>query len=93
VQRFVGALSVAILVLVVIALYALNPQPVVTLGLVFPILTSVFITASSVVVTYVSVKAYSRKGLFGVLFLGCGALVFGSTTLVAAMFLGSAGQD
>jgi hypothetical protein len=93
VQRFVGALSVTILVLVVIALYALNPRPLVTLGLVFPILTSVFITASSVVVTYVSVKGYSREGLFGVLFLGCGALVFGSTTLVAAMFLGSEGQD
>jgi hypothetical protein len=93
VQRFVGALSVAVLVLVVVALYALNPRPVVSLGLVFPILTSVFITASSVVVAYVSVKAYSREGLFNLLFLGCGALVFGCTTLLAAMFLGSEGQN
>jgi hypothetical protein len=93
VQRFVGALSVAILVAVVVALYALNPEPVVSLGLVFPILTGVFITASSVVVAYVSVKAYSREGPFSVLFLGCGALVFGFTTLLAAMLLGSEGQN
>ena len=64
-QRFIGALSVAILVLVVVALFLLRPEPVVTLGLVFPILTSLFITASSVVVAYVSVKAYSREGLIG----------------------------
>jgi hypothetical protein len=93
VQRFVGALSIAILILVVAALYVLKPEPVVSRGLFFPILTSVFITASSVVVAYVSVKAYSREGLFSVLFLGCGALVFGCTTLLAAMFLGSEGQN
>ena len=92
-QRFVGAVSVTVLALVVVALFALKPEPVVTLGLVFPILTSLFITASSVVVAYVSVKAYSREGLFGVLFLGCGALVFGCTTLLAAMFLGSEGRN
>jgi hypothetical protein len=93
VQRFVGALSVAVLVLVVVGLFVVKPEPLVTLGLVFPILTSLFITASSVVVAYVSVKAFSREGLFGVLFLGCGALVFGCTTLLAATFLGSEGQD
>lgn len=92
-QRFVGALSVAVLVLVVIALFVVKPEPVVTLGLAFPILTSLFITASSLVVAYVSVKAYSREGLFGLLFLGCGALVFGCATLLAAMFLGSEGQN
>jgi len=93
VLRFIGALSVVILILVVLALYALRPEPVVSLDLVFPILTSVFITSCSVVVTYVAVKAYSREGLFSVLFLGCGALVFGCTSLLAAMFLGSEGQN
>jgi len=93
VLRFIGALSVVILALVVAALYALNPEPVVSLGLVFPILTSVFITSCSLAVTYVAVRAYSREGLFSVLFLGCGALVFGCTSLLAAMFLGSEGQN
>jgi len=93
VLRFVGALSVVILVLVVATLYALRPEPVVSLGLVFPILTSVFITSCSLVVAYVAVKAYASEGLFSVLFLGCGALVFGCTSLLAAMFLGSEGQN
>ncbi len=91
--RFIGALSVVILVLVVAGLYALRPAPVVSLALVFPILTSVFITSCSLAVTYVAVKAYSSEGLFSVLFLGCGAVVFGSTSLLAAMFLGSQGQN
>ncbi|MDA4115552.1 MAG: hypothetical protein OK442_03220 [Thaumarchaeota archaeon] len=91
--RIVGALSVAILIVVVVALYALRPEPLVSLGLVFPILTSVFITSTSLVVAYVAVKAYSREGLHSVLFLGCGALVFGCAGLIAAMFLGSEGQN
>jgi hypothetical protein len=93
VPRFVGALSVIILLFLVVAQYALRPDPVVALGLVFPILTSVFITSSSVVVTYVAVMAYMRERLSSVLFLGCGALVFGCTSLLAAMFLGSEGQN
>ncbi len=60
-------------------------------GLILPILTSVFITSTSLVVTYVSVRAYLRERLLSVLFLGCGALVFGSTGLVTAMFLGTEG--
>jgi len=93
VPRFVGALSIIVLLLFVAALYALKPEPVVALGLVFPILTSVFITSCSLAVTYVAVKAYTREGLPSVLFLGCGALVFGCTSLIAAMFLGSEGQN
>jgi len=91
--RVVGALSVAILVVVVAALYALRPEPLASLGLLFPILTSVFITSTSLVVAYVAVRAYSREGLHSVLFLGCGALVFGCASLVAAMYLGSEGQN
>jgi hypothetical protein len=93
VLRVVGALSVVILVVVVAALYVLKPEPVVSIGLVFPILTSAFITSTSLVVAYVAVKAYSGEGLYSVLFLGCGALVFGFATLVAAMFLGTEGQN
>jgi len=93
VPRFLGALSVVILVLVVVALYALKPEQAVALGLVFPILTSVFITSTSLVVAYVSVKAYSRELLPSLLFLGCGAIVLGCTSLLAAMFLGTEGQN
>jgi hypothetical protein len=93
VLRYIGALSVVILLLVVAALYALRPEPLASLGLVFPILTIVFITSCSLVVTYVAVKAYSSEGLLSVLLLGCGALVFGCTSLLAAMFLGSQGQN
>ncbi len=64
-----------------------------TFGLIFPILTIVFITSISIVVAYVSVKAYLREGLLGVLFLGCGTLVFGSTSLVTSMFLGAEGLN
>jgi hypothetical protein len=64
-----------------------------TFGLIFPVLTSVFITSVSIAVAYVSVKAYLREGLLGVLFLGCGALVFGSTSLLTSMFLGKEGLN
>jgi hypothetical protein len=92
VPRFVGTLGI-VLVLAVIALFALSRAPIVSLGLVFPILTSAFITSSSIVVAYVSVRAYSRERLLSMLFLGCGALVFGCTSLVAAMFLGTEGRN
>jgi len=93
VLRFVGALSIVVLLIFVAVLYALRPEPLVAAGLVFPVLTIVFITSSSTVVAYVAVKAYSRERLLSVLFLGCGALVFGCTSLLAAMFLGSQGQN
>jgi len=93
VPRFVGAISVVVLLLFVALLYALRPEPVVALGLVFPVLTIVFITSCSVAVTYVAVKAYAREGLLNVLLLGCGALVFACTSLLAAAFFGSEGQN
>ncbi|HVC26814.1 MAG TPA: hypothetical protein VND40_01510 [Nitrososphaerales archaeon] len=92
-HRFVGTLSIIVLLLFVAVLYALKPEPILAAELIFPILTIVFITSSSVVVTYVAVKAYSRERMLSVLFLGCGALVFGCTTLLAALFLGSEGQN
>jgi hypothetical protein len=93
VLRFVGALSIIVLLIFVAALYALRPEPLVALGLAFPILTIVFITSSSTVVAYVAVKAYSRERLLSVLFLGCGAVVFGYASLFAALFLGIEGQN
>lgn len=91
--RFVGALSTVVLLLFVAILYVLRPEPVGPAGLVFPILTIVFIASSSTVVAYVAVKAYAREGLFSVLFLGCGALIFGCASVLAAIFLGSEGQN
>jgi hypothetical protein len=93
VLRFVGALSTVVLLLFVVALYVLRPEPLAPAGLIFPTLTIVFVTSCSTVVTYVAVKAYSREHLLSVLFLGCGALVFGYTSLFAAMLLGTEGQD
>jgi hypothetical protein len=93
VPRFVGILSIIILVIWVVTLYALRPEPLLAVGLVFPTLTSVFVTSSSIVVTYVAAKAYARGRLLNVLFLGCGALVLGCTSLLAAMFLGSLGEN
>jgi hypothetical protein len=79
--------------LVTLSPYALALPWIRTFGLIFPILTSVFITSISIAVTYVSFKAYSREGLPSVLFLGCGTLVFGSTSLLTSMFLGSEGLN
>ena len=62
-------------------------------GLVFPILTSIFITSSSLVATYVSVKAFLREGVLAVLLLGCGALVFGISCIVASALWGTEGLE
>ena len=43
--------------------------------------------------TYVSVRAYLRERLLSVLFLGCGTLVFGCTSLLTAMLLGTHGLN
>jgi len=93
VLRFVGALSILVLLAFVAVLYVLRPEQVAPLSLVFPILTIVFITSCSTVVAFVAVKAYSRERLLSVLFLGCGAIVFGYTSLFAAVLLGTEGQE
>ena len=91
--RLSGALTVVISILVLVAFIALRPPPLQAFGLVFPILTSIFITSCSIVVTFVAARAYSRERLLRVLFLGCGALVFGCTSLLASAFLGTEGQN
>jgi len=70
---------------------AYAPLGIHSFGLLYPVLTIFFITASSVVVTYVCAKAYARERLLGVLFLGCGALVFGWSSLITALLFGSSG--
>ncbi len=80
------------MLLFVVTLYALKPEPLLAADLIFPVLTILFITSSSVAVTYVAVKAYAREGLLSVLFLGCGALVFGCASLLASLLLASEGQ-
>ncbi len=92
-QRFVGALSSVVVALLVALLYALRPEPFIALALVFPTLTSVFITAPSLVVAYVAARAYSREGVLSVLFLGLGAVVFGSTALLASVFVDTEGRN
>jgi hypothetical protein len=89
VPRFVGALGVFLSVPLASPHYALTLPLIQTFGLILPILTSIFLTSTSLVVTYVSVRAYMRERLLSVLFLGCGALIFGFTTLVTAVLLGT----
>ncbi len=60
---------------------------------VFPVLTIVFITSGSVIVSYVSVRAYVKEGLPSMLFLGSGSLVFGVAALVAALLAGNSGSN
>jgi hypothetical protein len=90
---FAGDLAVAAYFLVVMPPSALTLPWIRSFGLVFPVLTGVFITASSFVVTYISVRAYSREGLLRVLLLGCGALVFGCTSLFTSVFVGTGQLD
>jgi hypothetical protein len=66
---------------------------ILSFGLVFPVLTGVFVTSISFVVTYVSVRAYLRARLFAVLFLGCATLVFGLSSLLTAMLLRTEGLN
>lgn len=91
--RVSGALIAIISILAFLTFVALRPSPLPGFGLIFPILTAIFITSSSLVVTYVAVKAFARERLLSVLFLGCGALVFGCTSLLASAFLGTEGQN
>ena len=91
--RFVGALGVITSILAALPHYSLALPLIQSFGLILPILTSVFITSTSLVVAYVSVRAYLRERLLSVLFLGCGALVFGSTSLVTVVFLGTKGLN
>lgn len=84
-------LGVGIPVTVTLLPHASTPPWIVSFGLAFPILTSIFITSISVVVAYVSFKAYLHEGLPSVLYLGCGTLVFGCTSLMASVLLGREG--
>jgi hypothetical protein len=59
---------------------------------IFILLTIVFITSGSIVVSYVAAKAYLKEGLPAMLFLGSGSLIFGSTSLIAAVAALSVGQ-
>jgi hypothetical protein len=52
---------------------------------VFVLLTIVFITSGSALVSYVAALAYVRRGSQSMLLLCSGSLVFGSTSLVAAV--------
>jgi hypothetical protein len=90
---FAGVIGVTKSILLNLPPYALTLPWIKTFGLIFPILTSIFITSVSVVVAYVCVRAYLRERPLSVLFLGCGTLVFGCTSLLTSMFLGAEGVN
>ncbi len=91
--RLVGPASVSVFIALTGISYGLrinaNPLPVP----IFPILTIVFITSGSIIVSYIAARAYLKRGIPAMLLLGSGSLIFGSTSLVAALAAGPEGSN
>jgi len=93
VPRLVGPASVAAFIALTGVAYGLkidaNPLPVP----IFPVLTIVFITSGSMIVTYIAARAYLTRGVPAMLLLGSVSFIFGSTSLVAALSAGPEGSN
>jgi len=93
VPRLVGAVLVAILAVLTVLTYGLRIEAAPLPIPLFPVLTIVFITSGSIIVSYVSTRAYLKEGLPTMLFLGSATLTFGVAALVAALMSGTAGSN
>ncbi len=83
--RLLGAASASVFAVLVLVSYAaglrLTPLPIPAYILV----TILFITSTSAVVSFVAARAYMKQRLPSLLFLGSGSLFFGSTSFIAAV--------
>lgn len=86
VPELVGAASVSLFIVVMLLArnITFNVDAATTTP-VYLILTVLFITSGSILVAYVSGRAYLRRRLPSMLFLGAAALTFGLTSLVASI--------
>jgi len=81
----VGAASVSLFAVLTVLVHGVrfnvNPLSLPT----YLILTIIFITSGSILVSYISARAYLGERLPSMLFLGSAALIFGLTSLIAAV--------
>lgn len=83
--KLVGPASVSFFTFLTVFSYAIrvkvSPLPVP----IYLILTIIFITSGSMLVSYLSARAYLKERRPSILFVGSGALIFGLTSLVAGL--------
>jgi hypothetical protein len=93
VPRFLGAVSVSVFIVLIAISYGLNltATPLSSVP-IFLVLTILFVTSGSLVVSYIAARAYMKEGVPSMLFLGSGSLIFGLTSLVAAVDALMAGE-
>ncbi len=91
--RLVGAASASALLVLTALSYRVRVKAAPFPVPVIPVLTILFITSGSIIVSYIAARAYTRESLPSMLFVGSGALVFGSASLVAALMAGTQGSN
>jgi hypothetical protein len=93
VRRLVGAASVLVFIVLTGVSYSQRLEATPLPLPVFPALTILFITSGSITVAYIAARAYTKRGAPAMLLLGSGSLIFGSTSLVAALAAGQEGSN
>ena len=96
--RRVSGFIPVLLVAVVFALHYTLPSPSeqgnqLEPGLLVPVLNTIFISFSCLVLAYVSARGYLASGMLNLFFLGCGALTFGLTSLITAWYMHFPGEQ
>jgi len=91
-----GAVPLPVFIVIIAALFIAQPYtPLVVFEppLLLPILNTLFISATSFLVAYISARSYLTSGSLTPLLLGCGVLMFGSTGLLAGWLIGPGGPN
>ncbi|MCX9010720.1 MAG: PAS domain S-box protein [Candidatus Methanoperedens sp.] len=87
--KYIAAIPILALVVIIAILALLDIKVVFEPPLLLPILNTVFISAISFAVSYISMRSYLASGSLGILMLGCGTLAFGSGSLFAGWLIGA----
>jgi len=94
--RRLGAIPLPVFIAIVASLFTAQPyMPLVVFEppLLLPILNTLFVSAVSFVVAYITARSYLTSGSLIPLLLGSAVLTFGSTGLVAGWLMGLGGPN
>lgn len=92
-NKYLASIPLPFFILLITLFVLLDIEVVFEPPLLLPILNTVFISAISFVIAYISARSYLKGASFSVLLLGCGMLAFGLSSLFAGWLINIAGTN